>query len=177
MNNQNEHAVNNTCGIFLGLGSNLGDRLSNLNQALERLSQANLQVVKRSSVYESAAWGKTDQPAFLNMVVLVSWIHAKGTPEELLQNCLSVEQHMGRVRTEKWGPRIIDIDVLAYNDLTICVSGLTIPHPQFASRAFVLVPWAQIAPTFRVIGFLESVQSIKNALPATERASVKIVGE
>lgn len=129
--------------IYLGLGSNVGDRLSNIKKALRMLeSQVDVQSV--SSVYETEPWGLKDQPWFLNVVCAAE---TEMAPEELLGFLKDVEQRMGRQETVRYGPRRIDIDILLYNAHVIRRPELTIPHPRLAERAFVLVPLAEIAPS------------------------------
>jgi 2-amino-4-hydroxy-6-hydroxymethyldihydropteridine diphosphokinase len=120
-------------GIFLLLGSNLGDRLRNLSEARNKIGS----VVKSSPVYTTAAWGNTSQPDFLNQVVE---INSRLFPEELLRSILDIEAAMGRKREEKWGSRIIDIDILFYQDIILKTPDLVIPHPEMQNRRFVLVP-------------------------------------
>ena len=124
-------------GILLLLGSNLGDRLENLNEAKRLLSLSRISSLKESSVYESEPWGIADQPWFLNQVIEVT---TSSTPEELLQICLDVETEMGRKREIKWGERLIDIDILVFNQQTIKTKSLGIPHPEIPNRRFTLIP-------------------------------------
>lgn len=131
--------------VFLLIGGNMGDRLQNLHQAIALISAACGPVIQQSAVYETAAWGKTDQPAFLNQALLLT---TALTPHELITTLLSVEEKMGRLRMEKNGPRVIDIDIIFYNDLVMHEPHLTIPHPQLQNRRFVLVPLCEIAPEF-----------------------------
>jgi 2-amino-4-hydroxy-6-hydroxymethyldihydropteridine diphosphokinase len=131
--------------VFLLIGGNMGDRLQNLHQAIALLSATCGQVIQQSAVYETAAWGKTDQPAFLNQALLLT---TALTPHELITTILSVEEKMGRLRMEKNGPRVIDIDIIFYNELVMHEPHLTIPHPQLQNRRFVLVPLYEIAPQF-----------------------------
>ncbi|MEL7118033.1 MAG: 2-amino-4-hydroxy-6-hydroxymethyldihydropteridine diphosphokinase [Bacteroidota bacterium] len=131
--------------LFLGTGTNLGDRKNNLNQALQFIKEYIGDVNTQSNIYQSKAWGKTDQPDFFNQVLEV---FTNQEPQQVLENCLSIEQQMGRVRIEKWGTRIIDIDVLFYNDLVLNHPNLIIPHPFLQDRSFVLKPMAEIAPEF-----------------------------
>jgi 2-amino-4-hydroxy-6-hydroxymethyldihydropteridine diphosphokinase len=131
--------------VFLLIGGNMGDRLQNLHQAIALLSATCGQVIQQSVVYETAAWGKTDQPAFLNQALLLT---TALTPHELITTILSVEEKMGRLRMEKNGPRVIDIDIIFYNELVMHEPHLTIPHPQLQNRRFVLVPLYEIAPQF-----------------------------
>lgn len=129
--------------VFLLIGGNMGDRLQNLHQAISLLSAAVGPVIQQSAVYETAAWGKTDQPAFLNQALLLS---SRLSAQELIVTVLSVEEQMGRHRTEKFGPRVIDIDIMFYNEDVINEPHLTIPHPQMQNRRFALVPLNELAP-------------------------------
>jgi 2-amino-4-hydroxy-6-hydroxymethyldihydropteridine diphosphokinase len=128
----------------VGVGSNLGDRLANLKQAVSLLDNAEgVRVVRTSPVYETAPVGGPTQPAFLNAVAEVD-VH--GPARLLLQACLGVEAEMGRVRNERWGPRVIDLDVLLFGDERIDEQDLIVPHPRMYERAFVLVPLADLVP-------------------------------
>jgi 2-amino-4-hydroxy-6-hydroxymethyldihydropteridine diphosphokinase len=130
--------------IFLGLGSNVGDREGNIRAAVARLSTwPGVNVTKVSSLYETTPVGYTDQADFLNMVVIVE---TSLPPTELLAACLAVEQALGRERKMRWGPRTIDIDVLLYNDVALATPVLTLPHPRLHERCFVVVPLAEVAP-------------------------------
>jgi 2-amino-4-hydroxy-6-hydroxymethyldihydropteridine diphosphokinase len=131
--------------VFLLIGGNMGDRLQNLHQAIAHLSATCGPVIQQSAVYETAAWGKTDQAAFLNQALLLT---TSLTPQELITTILSVEEQLGRRRMERNGPRVIDIDIIFYNDLVMHEPHLTIPHPQLQNRRFVLVPLVEIAPEF-----------------------------
>ena len=129
---------------YLGLGSNIGDRRANLAEAVQRLAQIPaIEIVKTSSIYETAPVGPQDQPDFFNQVVQAE-VSCSG--RRLLELVEGIEQDMGRVRTRRWGERIIDIDILLYGDETIDEPDLQIPHPQMLVRQFVLVPLAEIAP-------------------------------
>ena len=129
---------------YLGLGANIGERHENLKRAIQLLNAGpHVEVTKESSIYETAPYGKTDQPDFLNMVLEVE---TNLEPIELLEFCLSVENELGRVREEVWGPRIIDIDVLMYEDLEIDIDNLIVPHEEMHLRKFVLEPLNEIAP-------------------------------
>lgn len=129
--------------VFLLIGGNIGDRLQNLNQAITGLSATCGPVIQQSAVYETAAWGNTDQAAFLNQALVLS---TSLTARELISTILSIEEEMGRRRMEKFGPRVIDIDILFFNDEIMNEPNLTIPHPQLQNRRFVLVPLHEIAP-------------------------------
>ncbi|MEQ8584205.1 MAG: 2-amino-4-hydroxy-6-hydroxymethyldihydropteridine diphosphokinase [Marinoscillum sp.] len=130
-------------GIFLLLGSNLGDRMQNLQQAKEILAAHEINISGLSAVYESAPWGDENQGWFLNMVLQIDTIH---DPESLLQCCLDTEKQMGRTRLKKWGERIIDVDILYYNDFIVESPHLRIPHPGIAMRRFTLMPLAELVP-------------------------------
>lgn len=135
---------------YLALGSNLGDRLAFLSDAVRRLERpGELRVDRLSSVYESAPVGITDQPDFLNMVVQIK---TRLTPQGLLEACLAFEVALGRVRRERWGPRTLDADVLWYEANHFATPALTLPHPRMLERAFVLVPLAEIAPDLTIDG-------------------------
>lgn len=134
--------------IFLGLGSNIGNRKKNLMRAIELLNQHNDIIVRKiSSIYETEPYGVKEQDDFLNAVIVVE---TKLFPEELLDVCLTIESRMGRTRELRWGPRVIDIDLLSYNNEAMHTERLTLPHPFFALRKFVLVPMAEIAGDFIV---------------------------
>ena len=127
---------------FLGLGSNLGDRLENLQRATDLLaSRAGIRGLASSRVYETEPVGPP-QPDYLNAVVRLD---TTLTASELLEACLSVEAEMGRVRSERWGPRVIDVDLLSYDREELDEPGLQIPHPMMHERAFVLVPLLELA--------------------------------
>ena len=143
--------------ILLGLGSNLGDRKKNLRNALEILTSEDMVILQSSHFYETAPWGKTDQNPFFNCVVLVDF---KGDPRELLSLVLATELRMGRFRAEKWGPRLIDIDVLEFNHQSVAEPGLTLPHPLMLQRAFVLVPLAEIVPDFVPTGQTKTAKQL-----------------
>ena len=128
----------------LSLGGNVGDVREAFRFALDRLALTEgVEVVATSSVYRTAPWGKTDQPAFLNMAAL---LRVSLSPRALLNLCLDIEQQRGRERAEKWGPRTLDLDVLTYGEQVIAEEGLIIPHPHVHERAFVLVPLVEIVP-------------------------------
>lgn len=134
---------------YLSLGGNIGDVRTTFENALALLSQGGARLVRRSADYETPPWGKTDQQPFVNACAVVETALA---PHELLELCLGVEKELGRVRIEKWGPRVIDIDVLAYEGRVIDTPNLIVPHRYMLDRAFVLVPLAEIAPDLPVGG-------------------------
>lgn len=132
--------------IYLSLGSNVGDREANLSKALEGLAKVLGNPVKLSSIYETEPWGYKYQPSFLNMcAVYFSSIE----PQQLLEAIGTIEQELERVRTVKWGPRTIDLDILVMDGVEMKDDKLTIPHPRMWSRAFVVVPLAEVAPELK----------------------------
>jgi 2-amino-4-hydroxy-6-hydroxymethyldihydropteridine diphosphokinase len=119
---------------YLGLGSNLGRRDRNLSAARRRLRQKGARILRRSSVIETEPWGVLDQPRFLNQVLEVEW---DGTARQLLRAAQAVEREGGRVRTRRWGPRTIDVDILLFGDAHVSDKDLQIPHPRIGKRPFV----------------------------------------
>ena len=120
---------------YLGLGTNLGRRARNLSAARRRLRQKGVRVLRQSRVIETEPWGVTDQPRFLNQVIEVEW---GGTAHQLLKAAKAVEKEGGRKPTRRWGPRVIDIDILLFGDERIAQRDLVIPHPRIGERQFVL---------------------------------------
>jgi 2-amino-4-hydroxy-6-hydroxymethyldihydropteridine diphosphokinase len=130
--------------VYLSLGSNLGDRLQYLKEAIQRIEAPDrISIKKISPMYETAPVGYKNRPQFLNLVLKVN---TSLKPLPLLECLLTIEEKMGRKRSGKWGPRNIDVDILLYDDLIVNSDQLTIPHPRMHERRFVLVPLAQIAP-------------------------------
>ena len=128
---------------YLLTGANLGNREQNLATAHELINEHCGSIIKTSSLYETAAWGKTDQPAFLNQALEV---HTSLNAKQLMRCILKVEKMMGRIRKEKYGPRLIDIDILLFNNEKHNYSFLKLPHPEMQNRRFALLPLAEIAP-------------------------------
>ena len=137
---------------LLGLGGNLGDVRTTLGRAVTALCDGReVKLVARSSDYRTPPWGVPDQPPFINLAIVVE---TALTPRALLDRALRVEAMFGRDRTKerRWGPRILDIDIIAFDALEIEESGLTLPHPHLFERAFVLAPLAEIAPDRKIRG-------------------------
>lgn len=133
---------------FIGLGSNLSDPLKQINVALDSLSNLpSTEVVRTSSFFGSKPLGPQDQPDFVNAVCQ---IETDLSPEELLQELQNIEQQQGRVKKRHWGERLIDLDILLYDDLQVSTEHLTIPHSQMHLRDFVLIPLAEIAPNIQI---------------------------
>ncbi len=129
---------------YLGLGSNLGDKLEFITKAIDQISKLeNVEIKRTSSMIITAPFGKTDQPDFMNCVIELD---TGLLPEELLKKCFYIENQLGRIRKEKWGPRTIDIDMLFYEDEIINTELLVLPHPQLHKREFVLTSLNELCP-------------------------------
>lgn len=149
---------------FVGLGANLGDRAENIQSALSSLGDLpTIRLCRVSSLYETAAVGIPDQPDFLNAVAEVA---TTLSATALLEALLNLENLLGRVRTFRWGPRVIDLDLLLYEDQQIALPTLTVPHPRLRERAFVLAPLAEIAPELTLPGDNKAVAELANNLGA-----------
>ncbi|MFB0492552.1 2-amino-4-hydroxy-6-hydroxymethyldihydropteridine diphosphokinase [Methylobacterium sp. OAE515] len=150
---------------YLGIGSNIGDMAAMLDRAVAGLAAVpGIAIVARSADYRTPPWGKTDQPWFLNGAVAID---TDLDPHGLLDACLSVEHDLGRVREERWGPRVIDIDVLAYEGAAVVDARLVLPHRYVRERAFVLVPLAEIAPDLVIGG-----ERVVDALAKLDRTGI-----
>ena len=130
---------------FILLGTNLGDKRANLQQAISSISANSISIVSYSDIYETAAWGNTNQDNFYNQVIEVK---TELSANDLLQTLLQIETQMGRVRNQKWEARIIDLDILYFNHEIIDTENLKVPHPNLDVRRFTLAPLVQIAPEF-----------------------------
>lgn len=131
--------------VYLSIGTNIGDRKRNLQEAVRLLTETEgIEVIKVSSIYETAPVGYVDQAAFLNIAV---YVKTTKSADEMLATCQSIEQELGRVRLIRWGPRSIDLDILLYNQENIESKHLTVPHARMYERAFVLVPLMEIVST------------------------------
>lgn len=134
----------------IGLGSNVGDKRANIVRAIELLTaDGAVRLVSRSRDYRSAPWGVLEQDWFVNAAITVT---TELSARQLLERCQSVENEMGRVRMQKWGPRLIDVDVLTYKDQVIDEPDLKVPHPLIAERGFVVVPLKEVAPGLIIRG-------------------------
>lgn len=148
--------------VFLLLGSNLGDRRKYLHDAKVAIVASCGQLMVASAVYETAAWGQEDQPAFYNQVLQ---IETDLGPEGLLREAHNIEQSLGRTRYKKWGERTIDIDILYYGDTLVQQPNLTIPHPEIANRRFTLMPLAEIAPDWEHPGVQKTNKRLLEECP------------
>jgi 2-amino-4-hydroxy-6-hydroxymethyldihydropteridine diphosphokinase len=150
---------------WLGIGSNIGDMALMLDRAVAGLDATpGIRVAARSSDYRTPPWGKTDQPWFLNGALAVD---TDLDPHGLLDACQRIERELGRVREERWGPRLIDIDVLAYEGAAVADARLVLPHRYVRERAFVLVPLAEIAPDLVIGG-----ERVADALSRLDRTGI-----
>lgn len=148
--------------VFISIGSNLGDRIANCRNAVRRIAAGStMTLIKESSLYETEPWGVTGQGPFINSAIEVDTMLE---PLELFAFLKSIESEMGRAKSERWGPRVIDLDIIFYGDKIVTGESLTIPHPSVRERAFVLVPLNEIAPDFidpvtgkRVSGLLKEL--------------------
>lgn len=147
---------------YLLLGSNLGDRAALLHQARARLAATAGIIEAESSLYETAAWGREDQPAFLNQALAV---RTALSPADLLAACLATEQQAGRERRERWGSRTLDVDILFFGEEIIATPTLCVPHPRLATRRFVLVPLAEIAGSLRHPQLSETIDALLARCP------------
>lgn len=135
---------------IVALGSNIGDKAGHIAAAIDELTRdGKVSLVKPSANYRTAPWGITDQDWFVNAVISVA---TELPVHDLLARCQGVEQKLGRERTIKWGPRVIDLDILVYRDLTLNEPSLILPHPHITDRAFVLRPLADVAPNLVLKG-------------------------
>ena len=148
--------------VFLLLGTNMGDRNKNLTDTLTAIAKGVGRIRKKSSVYQTAAWGKTDQEPFYNQVIE---LETTLSPHQVLDALLSIKKKMGRKRTYLWGERIIDIDILFYGDQIIETFDLIIPHTQLVHRRFALLPLNEIAPDFIHPIFQKKVSELLDVCP------------
>ncbi|MBO5130800.1 MAG: 2-amino-4-hydroxy-6-hydroxymethyldihydropteridine diphosphokinase [Clostridium sp.] len=154
---------------YLGLGTNMGDRLEYLNSACILLSEyENINITKKSKIYETKAWGYTDQADFLNMCLE---INTSLDEFQLLEVCGQVEQKLNRKRIIRWGPRTIDVDILFFNDIILNNEKLSIPHPRISERAFVLIPLMDLNTNLVIKN--KTIDVYLNSLSSEERGQVK----
>lgn len=145
--------------VFLGFGSNIGDREANIFSAITALElRDSCKIIKTASIYDTDPLHGKDQPSFLNTVVE---IQTDLMPEYLLTECQAIEQMLGRPKDhEKNKPRIIDIDILCYENIQVALPNLLVPHPEMSNRKFVLIPFAEIAPDFMVSKFRKTIKEL-----------------
>ncbi|MDP2210615.1 MAG: 2-amino-4-hydroxy-6-hydroxymethyldihydropteridine diphosphokinase [Candidatus Aquicultor sp.] len=155
---------------YLSLGSNLGDRRHNLEEALRIIGETDgVSIERLSPLYETGAVGGVEQDDFYNIVARIT---TSLSPRELLHLAQRVEERLHRVRVERWGPRTVDVDILLYGEASIAETDLVIPHPEMENRAFVLAPLGDIAPQL----MLPSGRTVSERLAGIEGQAVKIIG-
>ena len=154
--------------VLLGFGGNLGDPVAAIKSALERLEAEGVRITAHSHFYRTPAWGVTDQPDFVNLCAAGE---TALTPRGLLRGVQRTEAALGRERWKRWGPRVIDIDILAYGDCLIEEPGLIIPHPHLTERTFVLVPLLDIAPDWVIGG-----RRVRDWAAEVDRSGIERVG-
>jgi 2-amino-4-hydroxy-6-hydroxymethyldihydropteridine diphosphokinase len=147
--------------VYIGIGSNLGNRVENCEHAIGLLNEYGIKATKSSSKIETEPWGVTDQPRFINMAVKAETDHE---PRDLLHALKNIENEMGRSTGIRWGPRVIDLDILLYNSQIIKIPDLEIPHPGMQDRDFVLKPLAEIAPDIQHPVFRKSIRELLHEL-------------
>ena len=148
--------------VILSLGSNRGNRLNMLTRALAELERSGFRITKKSKVWETYPWGVTEQPRFLNMCISAETVLS---PEEMIDTVKKIEVCIGRTKCIKWGPREIDIDIIAIDKLTLNGPRLSVPHPHMHERMFVLIPLKEIVPGF-IHPFTEkTLEEMISALP------------
>ena len=143
--------------IYLLLGSNIGNSKATLSKAILQIEKRIGSVIRQSGLYSTGAWGNTQQPDFLNQIIIVE---TKLTALQTMHTILAIEKSMGRVRTVKNAPRIIDIDILFFNKEIIDLPDLTVPHPQMQNRRFVLIPLNQLSPNLKHPGLKKTVHQL-----------------
>ncbi|WP_460762680.1 2-amino-4-hydroxy-6-hydroxymethyldihydropteridine diphosphokinase [Lysobacter fragariae] len=157
---------------FVGLGANLGDAAATVRdafKALDNLSQTRM--LRASRLYRTPAWGRTDQPDFVNAVVM---LETQLSPRDLLDSMLDIEHDAGRERDagDRWGPRTLDLDLLLFGDVVMDEPGLHVPHPRLVERAFALVPLVEIAPDAMIPG----IGAARDALAKLDQQSIQAIG-
>ena len=155
--------------VILLFGSNIGNKTENITKALSQVSGSLGEIIRTSSLYETAAWGNTNQESFYN---LVCTLNTSFSPEQILKKILEIEQKLGRIRVKKWEARIIDIDILYIDDIIFKSETLQIPHPLLHERKFTLMPLVQIAPDYihpiLKLTSIELLQNCKDSLDVKE---------
>ena len=153
--------------VYIGIGSNLGDRKTNCLRAIEHLEKRGIHIIRQSSMIETEPWGVKDQPEFINMVVEAE---TDLSPQDLIRQLKDCEQAMGRVQSHRWGPRLIDLDILFYDDEVIETEELNIPHPEIQNREFVLRSMCELSPDMKHPVLGKSMKELFEILIKKDRA-------
>ncbi len=148
--------------VYLLIGGNMGHRINNFKTAIKKIEQLIGRIVRQSNIYETAAWGNTSQPDFLNQVLIID---TKLAAEKLMQTILIIEEKMGRIRNKKNDPRVIDIDILFYNRDIIEQRELMVPHPQIQNRRFVLIPLNELSPNLKHPALKKTIHQLLTICP------------
>ena len=157
--------------VIIAVGSNKGDRLTFIKEALKKIDELG-QISAVASLYQSSAYGFTNQSDFYNSVIVLKTDMA---PKQLLIELKKIEKQVGRIENFRWGPREIDLDIILYNQRQLNYKGLTIPHPDFHNRIFVLQPLAEIEPELRVPGMNKSISNLLNK--CKDKTIIEILNE
>lgn len=157
--------------VAIAMGSNIGDRLGNMRKALRFMKIREIEVIQKSDVYETAPVGPQDQNRFLNACIIV---RTTLSPEELLFILKNIEQAVGRIEREKWGPREIDLDIILYEDRIVNGEDLVIPHAEFRERPFVLFPLSMIASDWIDPVTGSSIETLRDNAPSSDRTMIRI---
>lgn len=157
--------------VAIAMGSNIGDRLGNMRKALRFMKIREIEVIQKSDVYETAPVGPQDQNRFLNACIIV---RTTLSPEELLFILKNIEQAVGRIEREKWGPREIDLDIILYEDRIVNVKDLVIPHAEFRERPFVLFPLSMIASDWIDPVTGSTIETLRDNAPSSDRTMIRI---
>lgn len=148
--------------VLMSLGSNKGNRLVMLTKAISELTRSGFCIIDKSKIWETTPWGFTEQPRFLNMCINTE---TDLSPDEMIKMVKTIEERLGKIKKVKWGPRNIDIDIIAIGDLILETPELSVPHPHMHERAFVLIPLREIAPQFRHPITGRTLEEMITALP------------
>lgn len=157
--------------VAIAMGSNIGDRLGNMRKALRLMKIREIEVIQKSDVYETAPVGPQDQNRFLNACIIV---RTTLSPEELLFLLKNIEQAVGRIEREKWGPREIDLDIILYEDRIVNGEDLVIPHAEFRERPFVLFPLSMIASDWIDPVTGSTIETLRDNAPSSDRTMIRI---
>ena len=172
MSHVTESALSPEAEALLLLGANLGERAATIERALALL-ESPCGPIERSALYETPPWGDADQPPFLNVAAR---LRTGLAPLALLRRCKEIEQQLGRFPTHRWGPRLIDVDLISYGRISLVTPELTLPHPRLHERGFALVPLAELAPDWQHPLLERTARELLAALPEADVVAVRKLG-